>query len=243
MLNGQPQQRDRWKRGISAVEGQIGELLGEVYAQRYFPAPAKAAMADLVGNLRKAMAANLAGLAWMGPETRKEAEAKLATFMPKIGAPAKFKTYDGLTITATTPLANQIEAGKWKLNDQMRRIGKPVDRAEWFMLPQTVNAYYNPTFNEIVFPAAILQPPFFNLTADPAVNYGGDRRGDRPRDGPRLRRSGREIGRRRQPARLVDAAGQGRVRGAHRQAGRSSIPRSARSTRPAPAARPASTAG
>ena len=172
-LSGQPRQRDRWKRGITAVEGQIGELLGEVYAQRYFPAPNKAAMADLVGNLRKAMAANLAELAWMGPDTRKEAEAKLNLFAPKIGAPAKFKTYDGLTVTVTTPLANQVAAEKWQLGDQLRRLGQPVDRAEWYMLPQTVNAYYNPTFNEIVFPAAILQPPFFNLSADPAVNYGG----------------------------------------------------------------------
>ena len=172
-LSGQPRQRDRWKRGIAAVEGQIGELLGEVYAQRYFPAPAKAAMADLVGNLRKAMAANLADLEWMGADTRKEAEAKLGMFTPKIGAPAAYKSYDGLVVTATTPLANKISAEKWQLGDQLRRLGKPVDRTEWYMLPQTVNAYYNPTFNEIVFPAAILQPPFFNLSADPAVNYGG----------------------------------------------------------------------
>ncbi len=171
-LSGQPRQRDRWKRGITAVEGQIGELLGQVYAQRYFPAPNKAAMADLVGNLRKAMAANLAGLEWMGADTRKEAEAKLDLFTPKIGAPVSYKTYDGLEVTAATPLANQLSAEKWILGDQLRRLGKPVDKAEWYMLPQTVNAYYNPTFNEIVFPAAILQPPFFNLSADPAVNYG-----------------------------------------------------------------------
>jgi putative endopeptidase len=173
VLNGQPQQRPRWKRGITAVEGQIGELLGKVYAERYFPSANKAAMGDLVGNLRKAMAANLADLKWMGTETRAQAEAKLNQFTPKIGAPEVYKTYDGLTITAANPLANQIAAGKWGLEFQMARIGKPVDRSEWFMSPQTVNAYYNPTFNEVVFPAAILQPPFFNLTADPAVNYGG----------------------------------------------------------------------
>jgi putative endopeptidase len=173
VLSGQPQQRPRWKRGISAVEGQIGELLGKVYADRYFPAANKAAMTALVGNLRRAMAANLADLAWMGPQTRTEAEAKLNAFTPKIGAPDKYKTYDGLTIAANTPLANQLAAVKWGQDFQLARIGKPVDRSDWFMLPQTVNAYYNPTFNEVVFPAAILQPPFFNLSADPAVNYGG----------------------------------------------------------------------
>lgn len=172
MLGGQPKQRDRWRRGISAVEGQIGELVGRIYADRFFPAANRAAMNDLVSNLRKAMAANLAELKWMGPETRKEAEAKLDAFTPKIGAPVKYKTYDGLVPDAKTPLANQVAAQEWATKDQIRRIGKPVDRDEWFMFPQTVNAYYNPTFNEIVFPAAILQPPFFNLSADPAVNYG-----------------------------------------------------------------------
>ncbi len=173
VLSGQPQQRPRWKRGISAVEGQIGELLGQVYARSYFPAANRTAMANLVGNLRKAMATNLAELKWMGPQTRSEAEAKLAAFTPKIGAPARFRQYQGLTITPIDPLANRLAANKWGLEFQLARIGKPVDRTEWFMLPQTVNAYYNPTFNEVVFPAAILQPPFFNLSADPAVNYGG----------------------------------------------------------------------
>ncbi len=173
LLGGQEKQRERWRRGIGAVEGEIGELVGQVYAQRFFPPANKAAMDDLVANLRKAMATNLSELAWMGPETRKEAEAKLAAFTPKIGAPAKYKTYDGLVIDATKPLANRLAAMKWEADYNFARIGKPVDRAEWFMLPQTVNAYYNPTFNEIVFPAAILQPPFFSLSADPAVNYGG----------------------------------------------------------------------
>lgn len=172
VLRGQPKQRERWKRGIAAVEGQIGELLGKIYAERYFPAESKAAMDDLVANLRKAMAANLADLKWMGPETRAQAEAKLAAFTPKIGAPETFKTYEGLAIDAATPLANDIAAGKWAMDFQLGRLGKAVDRGEWFMLPQTVNAYYNPVFNEVVFPAAILQPPFFNLSADPAVNYG-----------------------------------------------------------------------
>ena len=172
VLSGQPEQRVRWKRAIGAVEGQIGELVGEVYAARFYPPENKAAMDALVGNLRKAMQTNLAELKWMGPATRAEAEAKLTAFTPKIGAPKTYKTYQGLTIAADRPLANQIAAQKWDNDFRVARIGKAVDRDEWFMLPQTVNAYYNPTFNEIVFPAAILQPPFFNLTADAAVNYG-----------------------------------------------------------------------
>ena len=172
MLFGQPQQRPRWKRGITAVEEQIGELLGQVYAQRYYPAASRAAMAQLVGNLRRAMAANLAELKWMGPETRREAEAKLAAFTPKIGAPERFKRYEGLALSVSDPLANRMAANKWGLDFQLARLGKPVDRSEWGILPQTVNAYYNATFNEVVFPAAILQPPFFNPSADPAVNYG-----------------------------------------------------------------------
>ncbi len=172
VLSGQPAQRARWKRGISAVEGQIGELLGEVYAAKWYPPEKKAAMDDLVANLRKAMAANLADLKWMGPETRRQAQAKLDAFTPKIGEPVRYKTYEGLAIAADKPLANQVAAETWYVNYTTARIGKAVDRDEWFMFPQTVNAYYNPTFNEIVFPAAILQPPFFNLAADPAVNYG-----------------------------------------------------------------------
>jgi putative endopeptidase len=172
-LSGQPEQRPRWKRGIAAVEGMAGELVGKIYAERYFPAEHKAAMTELVANLRKAMAANLQDLAWMSPATRVEAEKKLNAFTPKIGAPDQFKTYEGLTFSATDPLANGIAAQKWDTNFNVNRIGQTVDRSEWGMLPQTVNAYYNSTLNEIVFPSAILQPPFFNLSADPAVNYGG----------------------------------------------------------------------
>ena len=171
-LSGQPQQQARWKRGIGAVEGQIGELLGQRYAARYFPAANRAAMADLIANLRSAMAANLTDLRWMSPATRVEAKAKLDAFTPKIGAPDIYKVYDGLTLQADTPLANSIAAADWRIRDNLGRLGGPVDRKEWGMLPETVNAYYNATMNEIVFPAAILQPPFFNLNADPAVNYG-----------------------------------------------------------------------
>ncbi|MEE4452492.1 M13 family metallopeptidase [Novosphingobium resinovorum] len=172
-LSGQPEQRPRWKRGIDAVEGMAGELVGKLYAAKYFPPAQKAAMADLVANLRKAMAANLKDLKWMSPVTRVKAEEKLDAFTPKIGQPDVFKTYEGLTFSATDPLGNTMAAGKWQTAFDMNRIGGPVDRTEWGMLPETVNAYYNPAMNEIVFPAAILQPPFFNLSADPAVNYGG----------------------------------------------------------------------
>ena len=173
VLAGQKAQLPRWKRAIRAVEGQVGEQLGKLYAERYFPPESRAAMADLVGNLRKAMAANLADLKWMGPETRKEAVAKLDAFTPKIGAPDTYKQYEGLVQAPATPLANAIAAQDWATRFETARIGKAVDRSEWGMLPETINAYYNPVFNEIVFPAAILQPPFFNPTADPAVNYGG----------------------------------------------------------------------
>ncbi|MEJ6010748.1 M13 family metallopeptidase [Novosphingobium aquae] len=172
LLSGQPEQRPRWKRGIGAVEGMAGELVGKIYAERYFPAANKAAMEKLVANLRAAMALNLADLKWMGPETRVQAKAKLDAFDPKIGYPVKFKTYEGLTFSPTDPIANVLAASRWGQDDNISRLGKPVDRTEWGMLPQTVNAYYNSTKNEIVFPAAILQPPFFNLKADDAVNYG-----------------------------------------------------------------------
>ncbi|MFM5931168.1 MAG: M13 family metallopeptidase, partial [Novosphingobium sp.] len=172
LLSGQPEQRPRWKRGIGAVEGMAGELVGKIYAERHFPAANKAAMERLVGNLRKAMALNLAELKWMGPQTRVQAVAKLDAFDPKIGYPVKFKTYDGLEFKADDPVGNALAASRWGFADSISRLGKPVDRTEWGMLPQTVNAYYNSTKNEIVFPAAILQPPFFNLKADDAVNYG-----------------------------------------------------------------------
>ncbi|MCA8902681.1 MAG: M13 family metallopeptidase, partial [Hyphomonas sp.] len=131
----------------------------------------KAAMDDLVKNLRKAMAANLADLEWMSDTTKVKAEEKLDSFNPKIGYPNKFETYETLTI-GNNALDNAIAATKWQLEDNIADLGQPVDKKRWFMTPQTVNAYYNPSYNEIVFPAAILQPPFFNISADPAVNYG-----------------------------------------------------------------------
>ena len=172
VLTGQEEQKPRWKRAIGAVEGELGELLGKEYVARHFPPENKAAMDALVGNLRKALAASLTDNAWMSADTKKEAQAKLDLFTTKIGYPDKFKTYDGLTIRAGEPLANEIAAEDWSWKDQLAKLGGPIDRNEWFMLPQTVNAYYDPSKNEIVFPAAILQPPFFNASADAAVNYG-----------------------------------------------------------------------
>lgn len=170
-LRGQEEQRPRWKRAVAAVEGALGEAVGKVYAERYFPAENKAAMDDLVANLRLAMADNLDAIEWMGDDTKVEARDKLAKFTPKIGYTEKFETYDGLAV-GDSAFENMMAAGEWAYADMLSQLGQPIDKTEWFMLPQTVNAYYSPNRNEIVFPAAILQPPFFNLEADPAVNYG-----------------------------------------------------------------------
>ncbi len=170
-LNGQEEQRPRWKRGVSAVEGSLGEAVGKVYAERYFPLENKAAMDELVANLRKAMASNLDELTWMSDVTKVQAREKLSKFTPKIGYTEKFETYDGLTV-GDSAFDNNMAANKWAYYDMLSNLGQPIDKTEWFMFPQTVNAYYSPNRNEIVFPAAILQPPFFNLEADPAINYG-----------------------------------------------------------------------
>ena len=172
-LGGQPEQRVRWKRAVDATEGALGEAVGKVYVERHFKPEAKAAMTDLVENLRKAMRQNLEGLEWMGEETKVEAYDKLQKFTPKIGYPEKFETYADLEIEEGEAFANSMAVGAWQYKDMLSKLGQPIDKTEWFMFPQTVNAYYSPNRNEIVFPAAILQPPFFDLYADPAVNYGG----------------------------------------------------------------------
>ncbi|MAY19894.1 MAG: zinc metalloprotease [Erythrobacteraceae bacterium] len=172
LLRGQPEQRPRWKRAIDHAEGGLGELIGASYVERYFPPENKAAMEELVENLRTALGQSIDEIAWMGEETKAKAHEKLSTFDPKIGYRDNLETYEGLEVTADNPLANSIAAGTWALEDNVSKLGQPIDRTEWFMLPQTVNAYYNSTKNEIVFPAAILQQPFFALTNDPAVNYG-----------------------------------------------------------------------
>ncbi|TIX48944.1 M13 family metallopeptidase [Alteraurantiacibacter aquimixticola] len=172
VLGGQTEQRPRWKRAIGEVEGLLGERLGELYVARYFPPESKAQMEELVANLMRAMRADLAENEWMTEATVAEAVAKLEGFTTQIGYPDEFETYDGLQITPGTPLANRISSTAWAIADSLSELNEPVDRMEWLMLPQTVNAYYMPPFNQIVFPAAILQQPFFGPDVDPAVNYG-----------------------------------------------------------------------
>lgn len=171
-LRGTPEQRPRWKRAIDETEGLIGELVGKEYVARYFPPANKAAMDELVANLRLALRESITRIDWMGEATKTQAFAKLDSFDPKIGYRANLETYEGLTITPGNAIANRMAAARWELADNIAKLGQPIDRTEWAMLPQTVNAYYNPVKNEIVFPAGILQRPFFALTNDIAVNYG-----------------------------------------------------------------------
>ncbi len=172
-LSGTPQIKDRWKRGVDVVNGSLGEAVGQIYVQRYFPPAAKAKADELVRNIIKAMDIRLSKLAWMDPATKTKAREKLAAFTPKIGYPTKWRDYSKLEIRKGDAFGNIIRATEFEYNRNLAKIGKPVDRTEWGMTPQTVNAYANPLMNEIVFPAAILQPPFFDPNADPAVNYGG----------------------------------------------------------------------
>ncbi len=172
VLSGTPQLRERWKRGVGLVEGAMGEALGELYVARHFPPTAKAAMQRLVANLVEAYRQSITSLAWMGPETRARALAKLATFNPKIGYPDQWRDYRELRIDRADLVGNVRRAAWHEARREWAKLGGPVDRGEWFMTPQTVNAYYNPGMNEIVFPAAILQPPFFDPDADDAINYG-----------------------------------------------------------------------
>lgn len=172
-LSGTPALKPRWKRGLDETENAMGDLLGKAYVARHFPPQAKARMDELVGNLLKAFGSSIDELEWMSPETRREAHAKLAGFTVKIGYPEKWKEYPGLEVRADDLVGNVQRAREVNVKRELAKLGKPVDRTEWFMTPQTVNAYYNPLGNEIVFPAAILQPPFFDMNADDAVNYGG----------------------------------------------------------------------
>jgi putative endopeptidase len=175
MLGGQKVQRDDWKRAVALVGGMdgLGDALGKLYVERHFSPQSKAAMDELVANLRVALRRNIEQLDWMGATTKAEAYHKLETFRPKIGYPSKWRDYGSVTIAPGDLMANVIQMRRYGRDDENRRIGTKPDRDEWFMTPQTVNAYYNSTFNEIVFPAAILQAPFFDINADAAVNYGG----------------------------------------------------------------------
>jgi len=172
-LSGTPELRLRWKRGVTLVKNAMGEDLGQVYVQRYFPPETKAVADQLVKNIIAAMDRRLADLAWMAPETRARARAKLASFRPKIGYPDKWRDYSGLQIDRGDLYGNVKRANEFEWQFNLHKLGQPADRGEWGMTPMEINAYANPVWNEIVFPAAILQPPFFDPHADPAVNYGG----------------------------------------------------------------------
>ena len=172
-LSGTEQIRDRWKRGVSLVESLMGDAVGKLYVERHFPPDAKARMDELVANLREAYRVSITDLDWMTPETRKRALEKLDKFTPKIGYPVRWRDYSTLVIDRGDLYGNYLRGNEVGTDRELAKLGGPVDRDEWFMTPQTVNAYYNPGMNEIVFPAAILQPPFFDAEADDAANYGG----------------------------------------------------------------------
>lgn len=171
-LRGVTEQRPDWKRGISMLNGILGELIGKIYVREYFSPIAKKRMGELVDNLKLAFAKRIDELDWMSLGTKKQARDKLAKFTTKIGYPDEWEDYTKLEIEADDLVGNLLRAGDFQYQDMLDKLGGPIDRGEWHMNPQTVNAYYNPLMNEIVFPAAILQPPFFNLEADDAVNYG-----------------------------------------------------------------------
>ncbi|MDO9193022.1 MAG: M13 family metallopeptidase, partial [Undibacterium sp.] len=172
-LSGTPSQEVRWKRGVRLADAGLGESLGKLYVEKHFPEQNKIKMEKLVSNLLLAYKQSIDTLDWMSTETKKEAQAKLATFTPKIGYPNKWRDYSNLTITKGDALGNLRNTRMFASKVELSKLGKPIDREEWGMTPQTVNAYYNPEMNEIVFPAAILQAPFFDAKADDAVNYGG----------------------------------------------------------------------
>jgi putative endopeptidase len=172
-LSGTPKRQERWKRGVDFTEGVVGEEVGKVYAAKYFPAETKAAMNVLVENVKAAMGRRIEGLSWMQPETKAKAKVKLASFTTKIGYPDKWKDYSKLKIVRGDLFGNNLRANQWGFDDNISRLGGPIRRWEWNMLPQTVNASASFGLNQITFPAAILQPPFFDPKADPAINYGG----------------------------------------------------------------------
>jgi putative endopeptidase len=171
-LSGTDELRPRWKRGVGFVEGAMGEAVGKIYVRTEFPPASKERMTELIGNLIEAYRESIAGLPWMSEDTKERAHEKLDSFNPKIGHPDEFRDYSALETSPDDLLGNVRRAIAVATDRELAKIGSPIDRDEWYMTPQTVNAYYNPTMNEIVFPAAILQPPFFHAEADDAVNYG-----------------------------------------------------------------------
>ncbi|MEJ8282060.1 M13 family metallopeptidase [Pseudonocardia spirodelae] len=172
-LSGTPELRERWKRGVSLVEGALGEAVARIYVERHFPPHAKARITELVDNIVEAYRRSISTLDWMSPATRERALDKLGKFTPKVGYPEAWKDYSDLQIDPADLLGDAGRAAEWRHDFEYAKLGGPVDHAEWLMTPQTVNAYYHPRLNEIVFPAAILQPPFFDADADDAANYGG----------------------------------------------------------------------
>ena len=172
VLSGRQELSPRWKRAVSAVDGMLGEAVGQMYVEKYFPAAAKERMVKLVKNLQAALSERIDAQDWMSDSTKLVAKEKLATFHVKVGYPDTWKDYSNLDIKKDSYWANSCRASKWALDDNYSRLGKPVDKEEWLMTPQTVNAYYNPSTNEICFPAGILQYPFFDMNADDAFNYG-----------------------------------------------------------------------
>jgi putative endopeptidase len=170
-LRGVPEQRARWKRGMAIIDGALGEAVGAIYVQRHWSPATQAKADELVADMRAAYKDKIEAAGWMDAATRQAALAKLGTFDPKVGHPKKWIDYTALNVSRTDPLANNIAAEEFQWRLQLARFPKPVDRGLWYMTPQTVNAYYDPTLNQIVLPAAILQPPFFDANADPAVNY------------------------------------------------------------------------
>jgi putative endopeptidase len=172
-LYGVKEQKPQWRRAVDVVNGSLGEMVGKLYVEKHFPPAAKERMLKLVDNLLKAYESSIKELDWMSPETKKQALEKISKFTPKIGYPDKWRDYSALKVVKHDLYGNEKRAAEFEYNRTLNKLGKPVDRTEWGMTPQTVNAYYNPTMNEIVFPAAILQPPFFDMNAEDAVNYGG----------------------------------------------------------------------
>ncbi|WP_208861869.1 M13 family metallopeptidase [Duganella sacchari] len=172
VLSGVDEQEPRWKRAVNSTDSALGEALGKLYVEQYFPAERKARMEALVKNLLAAFGQSIDTLDWMGSETRQQAQAKLAKFTTKIGYPNKWRDYSALVVVKDDLVGNRLRSRAFEYAKEVNKLGKPIDRDEWGMTPQTVNAYYNPEMNEIVFPAVILQPPFFNADADDAVNYG-----------------------------------------------------------------------
>ena len=172
-LRDQEEQRPRWKRAVSSVNGTLGEVVGKVYVAEHFPPASKAQMDRLIENLRSAFKDGIEGLEWMDAATKEQAQYKLRKFNPKIGYPDRWETYEGLQVAKDDLVGTVQSARAWEWEDSIGQLGQPIDRDEWGMTPQTVNAYYNAALNEIVFPAAILDAPFFDPNADPAVNYGG----------------------------------------------------------------------